>query len=102
GGPLPLSATATPYAPLCRSRVPERLRVLGEVRAAALHRSALGHGDIVAERRRRPVRGRHGEQCHTPVREPGEVRHIREHPLPIRDRKSTRLNSSHVKISYAV
>src|SRR5436309_12559086 len=43
---------------------------------------------------RRP-RGRAAPACGTPDRDRGRAR-------PARDRKSTRLNSSHVKISYAV
>src|SRR5699024_11716271 len=74
-----------PYTTLFRSRP-------ASARAAALRR--LGAGLLpahprVRELRQRPLRRRRGLRP--------EVR-----PLLRRDRKSTRLNSSHVSISYAV
>src|SRR5207302_10979817 len=80
--PPPPISTLFPYTTLFRSvrheRVADGGRELHEPRAAGLHRHPLGH---VAR-----------------VERPG-VDHLRAVGV---DRKSTRLNSSHVKISYAV
>src|SRR5438874_11874992 len=72
--PRPPRSTLFPYTTLFRSR---RGRALG---AGALHADP--------ERRLPGSRGHAGDQ-HPPL-------------VPPRDRKSTRLNSSHVEISYAV
>src|SRR5688500_19576309 len=79
----PLRTTPSPYTTLFRSReapLPERLRV---VRVP---------GDDRIESREPPVGVGHGGQ-------PFERKGPRGPP---RDRKSTRLNSSHLVISYAV
>src|SRR5690606_40364148 len=64
-------------------RSPRRERTWGRSRSRARSRGSLVH--LVA------VGGRGV----------GQAGHMR-HPVPPQDRKSTRLNSSHVKISYAV
>src|SRR5690349_23371112 len=74
--PRPPSSTLFPYTTLFRSDRGLREQLGGVVR---LHRAAVEH--------------RHVEQ-----RLDERVRVLRE----LRDRKSTRLNSSHVEISYAV
>src|SRR5690606_39534996 len=85
--PRPPTSTLFPYTTLFRSLIPPvddlphlvtrllRHRVHGAEAAAGEHQGgeAAPGGDLVAE-----------------------------HALQVRDRKSTRLNSSHVKISYAV
>src|SRR5690606_40652667 len=66
-------------------------------RVVALPHAAAGRDAVAAQRRRRRRgRGRHGPRR---VAGPGDPGRRRARPL---DRKSTRLNSSHVKISYAV
>src|SRR5690606_41637097 len=72
------SLTLFPYTTLFRSHVPQRI---GGERAQAPHALADVHGP--------PVR--------VHVAHPDDHERLRG-----RDRKSTRLNSSHVKISYAV
>src|SRR5207249_11726612 len=57
----------------------------------------LGHAPGPAPRRRPPRRGR-GRAAHGR----GRTRARRRRAHAVRDRKSTRLNSSHVSISYAV
>src|SRR3712207_7639366 len=76
----PPRSTLFPYTTLFRSR-----HARGE---------AGDHGDLVAGRGERRERAADGEGGVV------EVRADREHPH--RDRKSTRLNSSHANISYAV
>src|SRR5690606_41371893 len=93
--PRPPTATLFPYTTLFRSRhvrrppaQPHPQRLLSVQRAE--------HGAARPTRRR--VRLRRGHQRDLPRAPPRRLR-----PQPrVRDRKSTRLNSSHVKISYAV
>src|SRR5947199_10834839 len=55
-----------------------------------------------AHRRQRPVRGGRPQGDHR-LRGPAEAAHrFHRHLVPSLDRKSTRLNSSHLGISYAV
>src|SRR2546430_12677294 len=61
-----------------------------------LFRSDAGVRQRLAERRNQRVRPDRVET------EPGPARRVREMGGPERDRKSTRLNSSHSQISYAV
>src|SRR5690606_41481506 len=82
---LPPASTLFPYTTLFRSQLVRRVRV--EVAVPAAHR-AERHVDVDAESGP-PGLGRPAlDVLHTIKRR--------------RDRKSTRLNSSHVKISYAV
>src|SRR3712207_7799376 len=85
----PPSSTLFPSPPLSRSEVHRRLpRGVGpadDVDLLALTGEGLGHGRAVVDAR---------------ARQPFHPRHV-EHP-PLQDRKSTRLNSSHANISYAV
>src|SRR3712207_7872257 len=76
----PPRSTLFPYTTLFRSRLQRLL----------LHRLHLG-ADLVAGRRATDGAG----GLRAGVRPPGDL-------LPRRDRKSTRLNSSHANISYAV
>src|SRR3712207_7155658 len=86
----PPRSTLFPYTTLFRShRLPRRAGaltvpppVVSGLRPPAIHRA--GHGRCVHLRERSPAR---------PLARP---------PLGARDRKSTRLNSSHANISYAV
>src|SRR5436309_7564066 len=77
----PPRSTLFPYTTLFRSGGDERRRDDGRLGSAAVRPAG---DDLVADRERGPGR------------EPGRAGHHLE------DRKSTRLNSSHVKISYAV
>src|SRR3712207_8286866 len=85
----PPRSTLFPYTTLFRSQRP-RLDVVGEG-------EALGEGG--ADRREQPAR-----LGHVPLLapEPGEVARGAQLEQARRDRKSTRLNSSHANISYAV
>src|SRR3712207_7815049 len=83
----PPRSTLFPYPTLFRS-----------VRAAIQRVQELG-GDEAAEGQR-PRLGRHAVAQHAPAA--GEQPARRDHPAFGRDRKSTRLNSSHANISYAV
>src|SRR5690606_41193043 len=88
----PLLPTPFPYTTLFRSRDPH-LGELGEP-AQPLHgRHGLGHVDL---EELGDVRGGEGARDH------GLGRGLAHPPDRDADRKSTRLNSSHVKISYAV
>src|SRR5699024_12851825 len=76
--------------------------------------SALKTGDVVTMPAKRvggraviiaPMSNRDGtSRLPTVLTEQGKVWHLRPHEVtePVADRKSTRLNSSHVSISYAV
>src|SRR5688500_19912866 len=77
--PLPPISTLFPYTTLFRSP-----------------RSARPRGGRNQERRHHAPRGEDGVPRHGPPRDP------RLHPVEGEDRKSTRLNSSHLVISYAV
>src|SRR5699024_12578538 len=83
----PLRSTLFPYTTLFRSRFDQRARAEGR---------AEDHG---RDRRRRDRAG--AGQRLAPAGRRGHRRRI-SRPDPPRDRKSTRLNSSHVSISYAV
>src|SRR5690606_41388917 len=93
---LPPTPTLCPYTTLFRSRLHHRQHHLGEplpgVRAVhrrrleqvVWHQREAGHQQQGHERRGLPHLGQHDDEQRR------------------KDRKSTRLNSSHVKISYAV
>src|SRR3712207_7367409 len=83
----PPRSTLFPYTTLFRSSVGSRI---WSVRVARLQRSRLR-----ASHKRRGPRGGPGEI-------PGGARRGRRSREIRRDRKSTRLNSSHANISYAV
>src|SRR5699024_11397454 len=92
--PLPPPSTLFPYTTLFRSplqpRLPAPVRVDGPARPPLGRHPARGP--------RPPHRARR-----LPVRRHRAGRRTRHHRLGCRrDRKSTRLNSSHVSISYAV
>src|SRR5690606_41788726 len=57
--------------------------------------------DLHRPRPHRPTHPRPTTRIHQHPPQPGRLRTRHRHPPP-QDRKSTRLNSSHVKISYAV
>src|SRR3712207_6957236 len=83
----PPRSTLFPYTTLSRS-FGRRLVALGaepREHEAARHDGQRGHGPAFPGRRRGNARGRGGEAA-----------------LEVEDRKSTRLNSSHANISYAV
>src|SRR5690606_39582635 len=63
------------------------------------HESRYGPGEIKSPPCGRPD-GERGEKVHT--YKPGEIIDVSWVEFVAQDRKSTRLNSSHVKISYAV
>src|SRR5256885_3138041 len=91
----PPRSTLFPYPPLFRSgRVPPRVVVQREERRAD---AALPH------RPPDPVRDRGRAAGLQELGAAGRGRHlVRAGGLPLPDRKSTRLNSSHLVISYAV
>src|SRR5690606_42055341 len=92
----PPTATAFPYTPLFRS-LAERLNALGkEARQAFLDRFRRRPADLTAEEEGDAIE--FVDQLEAKVSEPAEPEAADEEV----DRKSTRLNSSHVKISYAV
>src|SRR5690606_41913421 len=95
----PQTPTLCPYTTLFRAQeaaVPGA-HGLEEARLVRHHLQAL-RGDVVVLGRRRQLHGRGGSAG------AGLERLVEgAHELPaVQDRKSTRLNSSHVKISYAV
>src|SRR5690606_39405810 len=101
------TATATPRLE-CRS-LHDALPILQAAAAARSHVEA--NFDYVGDAFAREARAIHaGESEARPIygeATPAEVRDLKADgvpcaPLPPADRKSTRLNSSHVKISYAV
>src|SRR5207249_7528362 len=75
------------------------------LRTQGIAQDACGAGKLLLNRKRRPEKTRNGAVLlERQIREQGEVFRVRidwRDFLP-RDRKSTRLNSSHVSISYAV
>src|SRR5690606_41369501 len=98
----PHGPTPFPYTPLFRSRVGAVLGGGLPVRAAVELLVAAGeiaeHGvqalRVAPELEQRPA-ARHGQAEHVGA----DIAVLR--PADLQDRKSTRLNSSHVKISYA-
>src|SRR5690606_42100305 len=99
--PPPPSSTPFPYATLFRSCQP---LLPAPPALALLELQPVCHGS-----RGQPGRG--GAQGSTDPRGTRRCLHRTDHPVQLRhpeknritiDRKSTRLNSSHVKISYAV
>src|SRR5690606_39431027 len=99
---LPPGSPPFPYAPLFGSveRVARRLRGESDQRVALAQRlepvADAGGEDLVVERLPALVDQDHRRLAVEPLLDAVEQVHHR------RDRKSTRLNSSHVKISYAV
>src|SRR5690606_41341607 len=98
----PRCPTLYPYTPLCRSEArPLAVGCIARLAEAGPKQATEG-GLATAMRQGAAAAARH-------VRRPDDVeagfqRHIADDGLAIlenRDRKSTRLNSSHVKISYA-
>src|SRR3712207_8629963 len=90
----PPRSTLFPYTTLFRSEGPERERALADARSHIsegyrLHRRLLRNRRTAIATTAFQVRGRGGLT-------------IIEDDDPRRDRKSTRLNSSHANISYAV
>src|SRR5690606_41833244 len=88
-----------PYTTLFRSRHLEPAREVTLGVDELVPRGVRGHRD------RTGVRDGHGDPVHAdrPL-DPelfNELDHGGGEPIPLEDRKSTRLNSSHVKISYA-
>src|SRR5205807_9816672 len=81
-------------------------RLLIAVRVAAIVPARLlDVGDIRLRVVEKPGRGRPGHSVgHGPIRDPAATveRRMGDEPARIGDRKSTRLNSSHLVISYAV
>src|SRR5207247_3874151 len=98
----PRTATLLPYTTLFRShrggRGHQRVATPRTIRRVADYRSAHG-----AQDRRRPSRS-DGETgaLHRGGSTRGEADAAAVAPAPLADRKSTRLNSSHEWISYAV
>src|SRR3712207_8505414 len=86
----PPRSTLFPYTTLFRSLHPLQLRARDTSRA---HRGGLG-GAVAARRLERGLPGAGGRVV--------AVGRLRPHGGHHRDRKSTRLNSSHANISYAV
>src|SRR5690606_40646606 len=98
----PPSPTLFPYTTLFRSHSPPPRRSESVAQESAVHGDAFA-GDVTGRRQAQEThRRRHFLRFPDPAH-----RRARDHFLVIvrirkRDRKSTRLNSSHVKISYAV
>src|SRR5260370_6624264 len=94
----PPRSTLFPYTTLFRSREPDpdrSVRDLGMLRQVFDRRHDLGDAGLVVGAEQRGARGGDDVVAHL-VRERRNVAH------PQQDRKSTRLNSSHTLISYAV
>src|SRR5258705_3170575 len=87
----PPRSTLFPYTTLFRSQKRSRDRAGGPVRRRAARVGGAGPGGRRGVAARRAARGREGDAGVLPVRAPAAGR----------DRKSTRLNSSHLGISYA-
>src|SRR3712207_7912861 len=110
----PPRSTLFPYTTLFRSAGSgsSRLGSERELRplwptADALRRRAARRGTgWLVDRSGPPLRGRGGDGAHglrdRPATEHGPPDAAQPHPRPRLDRKSTRLNSSHANISYAV
>src|SRR5690606_40246029 len=95
--PRPLLSTLFPYTTLFRSHRAQRHRRVAR-RTARLAGGPATAGDPVAT-----AAGPAAVRATDAPGSRGRVRPRRAHrPAPRLDRKSTRLNSSHVKISYAV
>src|SRR5256885_11670244 len=88
----PPRSTLFPYTTLFRSVDAERLQQARVLRACTQIRAELGALDHVPGEETHGKRGEH---------HPASI-HREEHETQIQDRKSTRLNSSHLVISYAV
>src|SRR5690606_40290447 len=98
----PPSSTPCPYTPLFRSL---RQQAEDAQRRVAEHLEAARQAQEEADRARRlagfaPDELREAEEPEAPFSMEELVRRVEA--LEAQDRKSTRLNSSHVKISYAV
>src|SRR5207249_7408887 len=93
--PPPSFLTFFPYTTLFRSHLSRSRRLLRQDRPALFHRRP---GRV--RRRRQAARSPGGAQA-TPGAG-GRIRSQTKAIPPFSDRKSTRLNSSHVSISYAV
>src|SRR5690606_39696988 len=88
----PPRSTLFPYTTLFRSRLRKLLDL------ALVH-----HGDAVGQNQRLFLVVCHEHRCHAQaLLQPPQLQLHGFAELAVQDRKSTRLNSSHVKISYAV
>src|SRR5690606_40518946 len=99
---LSLTATLFPYTPLFRSATGAVLLGFGLGADRVGHvqvLAAVGHEDVVAAEGDHRA-GRRPEAVGLDPVADLEGRRGRHLGLPVPDRKSTRLNSSHVKISY--
>src|SRR5689334_24713020 len=90
---LPPRSTLFPYTTLFRSVAHLAQRELGDVRARAVRRGDAG---------RRSVRDLDGRRARELSRAGRRADAPRDDQRRVPDRKSTRLNSSHSSISYAV
>src|SRR5690606_39555187 len=99
--PRPLGPTLLPYTTLFRSRTSGRQYSAPQQKEHRIHRG--GFPRVVAGRPALPCLLADPDYGQLPSRIMKNSRLSRLPPLmPTKDRKSTRLNSSHVKISYAV
>src|SRR5690606_39748770 len=87
--PRPPPSTLSPYTTLFRSRISDHVgpRAIGHISQMLVHLPRESTRAIAPEAEKAAV-----------------IDHLERQGVPakVRDRKSTRLNSSHVKISYAV
>src|SRR5690606_41899976 len=95
--PPPLSSLSLHDAlPICPAEIGEELRPATErQRVQPLARGQVAQRDVGAQRGAHRRRVERLNACRKPARHSFDRRRLQ-------DRKSTRLNSSHVKISYAV
>src|SRR3712207_6992005 len=90
----PPRSTLFPYTTLFRSSAPRLRARPAQRRLRGEHAARAGHGLAALEPRRALLQERLDALA--------EVVRPRRRRLELRDRKSTRLNSSHANISYAV
>src|SRR3712207_8989215 len=96
----PPRSTLFPYTTLFRSLFPIPLDRNDLLRRLLLERGLYALPVLVP--RGRPDRGPRPDGALLPLHRPRGARHHTPQPVRREDRKSTRLNSSHANISYAV
>src|SRR5690606_41972022 len=100
--PPPPGATLFPYTTLFRSHVRElALDDLARTPASLIERSGVDHAERVDHRRERIAQLVSERREEFVLAAVGRAQRLLGVAALVGDRKSTRLNSSHVKISYA-
>src|SRR5256885_11216683 len=91
----PPRSTLFPYTPLSRSEVVDRGEAVGHPPGVGQHHRADRADRQLVPHEPEPRLARRAEQVQHELRREAD-------PAEVQDRKSTRLNSSHLVISYAV